>query len=238
VEHKELDFILKKKGLYSPGKVSLLLRYVELVYEASFLMNLTGHKNLEEMIQVLLIKSIEPLTNESVPRGTLFADMGTGSGFPGVPLGILFEESRGVLLDSVNKKTEFISRSLKTIGVGNLSAESVRLEDYGHGNSRGAFDLVVSRAMGNPYFCLELGAPLLKEGGKIYLYSNLDQRSLSSGIIDHAAVLGMTEVPGEKYCEFGFEKQGIFFVKEGLTPSEYPRRFARIKREALKFDSK
>ncbi len=212
-------------------KEKKLVDYAELIHETNKKFNITGFKTIDEIIKNLVIGSIDPMVFLNVPRGTLFADIGTGAGIPGVPLAIYNDNWKGVCIDSNSKKVSFVDTVIRECGIGNLEVYNSRLEDLAHKQMRNYFDYVFSRALGEIYFVIEVGAPLLKIGGLLYIYSHADPENLPLVVIEHAAELGLSLIKRCRYGEYGIKDAGIVLIKTGVTNNRYPRNMSVIKRD-------
>jgi len=217
-------------------RLELLCRYARLVVESNRKFNLTGYSSIEEVEEGLIINSIDPLKGLNVPRGTSFVDIGTGAGVPGLPLSIFHRGLRGLLLDSNTKKIRFIQGVVADLGLNNVEARSIRLEEAGHKDElRGKFDFLFARALGNPYFTIEMGAPLLKEGGHLYMYSNIRAEDLHGDVLHHGERLGVVIVESGERDLLGISHEGLLFKKISATADAYPRRFSVVKRESKRY---
>jgi 16S rRNA (guanine527-N7)-methyltransferase len=98
---------LKKKGFLEQKQVELMKKYSSLVFEENQKFNLTGFKTMEEIVTELVISSVDCVDFSNVPRGTSIADIGTGSGVPGIPLAIAYPDLEFSLVDSNQKKASF-----------------------------------------------------------------------------------------------------------------------------------
>jgi 16S rRNA (guanine527-N7)-methyltransferase len=201
--------------------------YAQLINEYnSNKFNLTGFKTVEDIRIQLLDASYIDLNLLNVPRGTSFVDMGTGSGVPGVVLALYFPEYEFTLVDSNNKKIEFITMVVDKLGIKNVKAVSGRLEEYSRENSN-TYDIAISRAFAPFYYSLEFGMTMLKKEGRLFIYSHFNNSNLSEKLVAFAQELG-GEISEHPFAE------GVSFRKLRNTPDKYPRRFAVIKREAAK----
>jgi 16S rRNA (guanine527-N7)-methyltransferase len=201
--------------------------------------NLTGHKNIDDVIHGLVIDSLSPLKFYNVPRGTSAADMGTGAGIPGIPLAVLYPEIAFTLFDSNNKKIRFIDYVLNELSISNVKCVCCRLEDAAreHGY-RETFNIVVSRAMSDVYSAGELCSPFLKTGGYFYLYVSEKQKLLPSPVIEHLKNLsldivysGKTEIP-----LIIDTTSGLLLHKTSTVADIYPRRKSAIRRGAAEIE--
>lgn len=217
-------------------KLSLLESYGKAIYSENKKYNLTGHKTITDIIEDLIIGSIEPLIDINVPRGTFFADLGTGAGIPGVPFGIKYEDCSGILFDSNQKKIRFINKTCSDLGISNVKGIDLRVEDAGRDESyRGKFDLVITRAMSDIYTIAELGAPLLKTGGNIFLYVNETQKNFNENLLEHINELGLSMNNDASAVIADTDiAQGLLLTKIKETDNKYPRRMPVITRMAMK----
>ncbi len=232
MEHELLLEWKNKNGLIlDSGKEEKLITYARMIHETNKKFNLTGFKTIKDIIINLIIGSLDPLSSLNVPRGTMFADIGTGAGIPGVPLAIFHDNWRGFCIDSNRKKISFVKSVIEECGIDNLKAYNGRLEDIARNEMRETCDCVFSRALGEIFLVLEVGAPLLREQGLLYIYSHAAPEELPSAECSHAAAVGLTLLQRPGYAEYGVGDCGLLFLKSGATESRYPRKMAVIKRD-------
>ena len=236
MEHNYI-ILLKEAGIEEKNKIDILLSYAELIYHENLKYNLTGHKTITEIIQNLISGSLKPVIELNVPRGTFFADLGSGSGIPGIPLAVKYPDVSGVLFDSNRKKTDFIEKAKNVLGINNITTVCMRVEEAGRTPEfRERFDLVVTRAMSDIYTIAELGSPLLKKNGYIYIYTNQTAEEIGPYISEHINRLGLVLIKNMD-VELNFpirHREGIIIKKIHTTENIYPRRMAVIKRMAAK----
>jgi len=209
-----------------------LSEFAELVNDYNKKFNLTGHKTINEIIDNLIINSLTPVLNINVPRGTLMADLGTGSGIPGIPITITNSNIESHLFDSNNKKIQFINMVSEKINNNRFKGIQSRLEEIGHSTDhREEYDITTSRAMSDVYTMCELCAPLLKQEGLAILYTN-ETRETIKPYMDHIDDLGLSLLnEEEKKSILNLEKNVILvFKKTGKTKEKFPRKINRIKR--------
>lgn len=225
--------IKSKTGINEDDKISKLLKFSKLIYSENEKFNLTGHKSEMDIFINLIIGSLEPFANIDVPRGTFFADFGTGAGIPGIPFGIKYNDCKGILFDSNQKKIRFVNSAVFDLNLDNLTGIDIRIEEAGRCmDFKNTFDLILTRAMSDIYIIAELGAPLLKIGGYIYLYVSQNQFKFNDKLISHLSDLGLS-FSENPFLNVHHPKQsihGIFLKKIKETSTLYPRRMAVIKR--------
>jgi 16S rRNA (guanine527-N7)-methyltransferase len=208
-----------------------LLTYANLLHETNKKYNLTGLTSIDGILKNLIIGSIEPVNRLKVPRGTLYADMGSGAGIPGVPVGIIHDHMRGILIESNHKKAMFITSIIQELQLDNLAVYNGRIEEYEEEGARDGFDIVFSRALGDPFYVIEMGAPLLKSNGMLYIYSHLKPEELPPYVRDHSVRLGLSIASDYERTDRGIDDSGLLFLKTGDTESRYPRKISIIKRD-------
>ncbi len=146
--------------------------FINLLLEANKRMNLTGASSYEEVMERHIKDSLALLDFVEIKGGQRILDMGTGAGFPGIPLAISTEADY-VLVDSLNKRIDFLTSVCDTLDIKNVALfharaeEFLRLEDM-----RESFDIAVSRAVAPLNLLLEYTIPSLKVGGKFYSYKS------------------------------------------------------------------
>ncbi len=214
------------------GKLDL---YARMIYESNSRFNLTGLKTLEEIQTVLIADSLSPFAAINVPRGTLIADIGTGAGIPGIPLSILMDSAVFTLVDATQKKIGFIKDTITKLGIKNADTICCRVEELGKNPVyRETFDWVATRAMADAYMAVELGAPLLKTGGYLYLYASEKQAELNERVTNHVADLGLSELKDTaKLSVLESGCGGLLFNKIRNTDLKYPRRIQAIRRDSI-----
>jgi len=208
------------------------LEYASMILKSNKRFNLTGNQNLEQILEDLIIGSLDPLPELNIAPGSSFIDIGTGGGIPGIPAGIFLPEAKGLLVDSNMKKTDFIREAAATLGLDNIKVICSRIEDLGREKDfREKFDLLLSRGLAAPYMSLELGAPFIKKGGRIYIYSKLLPRKLTPDLLAHASELGLEL---QKIPDNDTPEKGLLFKKISATDVKFPRNFPIIRRESKK----
>lgn len=194
--------------------------YYALLTEWNARMNLTAITAPEEVTKKHFADSLAAM--HLLPVGAEIADVGTGAGFPGVPLLIMRPDLRLTLVDSLQKRIGFLETVLKTL---DLSATCVhaRAEDFGQNPAyRASFDVVVSRAVAGLPVLLELTVPLLKVGGRSICYKGDAAEELAAArgalhLLHASASIETVE------ADYGVRSL-IVCTKNAPTPKQYPRK--------------
>lgn len=225
---------LKKLNIEPTQKqLEQLNRYYELIVEYNKVMNLTG---ITEKEQVYLKHFYDSLTIAKVidlNKEETLCDIGTGAGFPGIVLKILFPNLKITLIDSLNKRIEFLKIVIKELNLENIEAIHTRAEEYAIKNIE-KFDVVTSRAVAPLNILLELSIPLLKINKYFIPYKG----NISREIIESENALKQLDSKIDKIEEFELPKENsnrtiIKIKKLNKTNKKYPRKFSEIKKKPL-----
>lgn len=163
---KELvEKLLKINIQIQNEQIEQLYNYMNLLIEWNEKINLTA---ITEPNEIILKHFVDSLTiSKYINKNEKIADIGTGAGFPGIPLKILNPDNEIILIDSLNKRINFLNEVIKSNNLNKIQAIHARAEEIGHNNNyRGQFDVVTSRAVAKLNVLLEYMLPLVKAGGK------------------------------------------------------------------------
>lgn len=139
-------------------------RYAELLVETNRVMNLTAITDAEGIAEKHFLDSVLPLKLFNIPDSARLADIGSGAGFPGVPLAIVRPDIKLTLIDSLLKRVKFLNMLTAELEIPAVSIHS-RAEDAGRGELRGSFDIAVARAVSRLDKLAPWCLPLVKSGG-------------------------------------------------------------------------
>lgn len=222
---------LRKLEIY-PTDVQLqqLEKYYEMLIEYNKKMNLTAITDKEDVYlkhfyDCLTISKIIDLNKENT-----LCDLGSGAGFPGLVLKIIYPHLSIILVDSLEKRIKFLKEVIKELNLHFIEAVHDRIEEYSVKNIE-EYDVVTARAVTNLSALLEMGSPLIKINKYfIAMKGNFNE--------EYKNALKELKLKEESSIEFDLPKEGghrtlIKIVKKEKTPSKYPRKYSEIKKKQL-----
>lgn len=216
-----------------PELIEPLEAFSRMLLEKNQVMNLTAITDPRDVAVLHLLDSLA-LTGLAGLEGRTVVDVGTGAGFPGVPLAIARPSARVTLLDSLGKRIDFLREICGALGLENTACVHGRAEEFA-GEHREVFDIAVSRAVaGLPVLC-ELCLPLVKVGGAFWAMKSVDTEEEISASKAAVKVLGGRIQAVSDYTIPTTEvvHRVVCIQKTAPTPKKYPRRFALIKKQPL-----
>ena len=213
--------------------IPALLRYWELLAEKNKVMNLTAITDPDEAARLHFLDSAALLALADL-RGKTVVDVGTGAGFPGLPLKILEPSIQLTLLDAQRKRVDFLREVCGELGLEDVDCVHGRAEEFAQ-QHRETFDLAVSRAVAALPVLAELCLPLVKTGGQFLAMKSVDSNEELNASERAAGVLGGRLEKPLDYVISGtnIPRRLVILTKIEETPKKYPRTFAKIKKNPL-----
>ena len=236
-----MELLTKILGEYdielTPGQTKQYAEYMEQILEYNQHINLTSITDREAFIKKHYADSILGALNDEFKAGERIIDVGTGAGFPGVPLAILFPDKEFVLLDSLNKRLKIVSEICQGAGINNVRVLHSRAEDAGRNREyREQFDICVSRAVADLSVLSELCLPLVAEGGYFLSYKGPDCEQELKNAEKAIRTLGGRVAKVSNICsaDTEFNHNIIFIEKTKNTPAQYPRKAGTLSKNPIK----
>ena len=226
---KILDYI---RIDYTEEMSEILYDFYKLLIEKNHVVNLTAItefkdvviKHFADSLSVHSFISYDKVNEDEVKK---VIDVGTGAGFPGIPLAIFYPELAFTLIDSVNKKLDFIQTSCDLLDISNVTVLHIRAEELAHKDPyREEYDICVSRAVSNLSSLSECCLPFLKMGGTFIAYkaANTDEeieQAKNAITLNGGALQGI-----EAYTlpDNNAQRRFVLIRKESPAPEKYPRK--------------
>lgn len=240
------DLSLFEKGL-DQLKIQLtqeqkeqFIKYYEYLIEKNKVMNLTAITDYEEVLLKHFLDSLSLVkVQDFIPEklsGKTVIDIGTGAGFPGIPLKIAFPELGIVLLDSLNKRINFLDEVIEMLQLRKIEAVHGRAEDYARQKEfREKFDFCVSRAVANLSTLSEYCLPFVKQGGYFISYKSGKIEEELSNAENAVKVLGgnVKEVVKFSLMDTDMDRSFVVVEKKKTTPKRYPRKAGLPSKEPI-----
>lgn len=221
--------------LHSPNLPEKLAQYGRLLLEKNQVMNLTAITDPDLVADLHFLDSAAVLGAADF-RGKRVIDVGSGAGFPGLPLRLLEPGVQLTLLDSLGKRVDWLRELCAALGAEDVECLHARAEEQAlKPGYRESYDLAVSRAVADLRILCELCLPYVKVGGHFLALKSVDSGGELAAASDGIRLLGGNVLPSYDYAIPGTEivHRVIVIEKVAPTPKEYPRRWAKIQKAPL-----
>ncbi|MCR4584391.1 MAG: 16S rRNA (guanine(527)-N(7))-methyltransferase RsmG [Lachnospiraceae bacterium] len=244
MEKERLTGYFEKLGLaMTDNQAEQFLLYNDLLLEWNSFMNLTAITEPQDIMIKHFADSCAPLFTEGVSfdKEAGLIDVGTGAGFPGLPLKIMCPELKVTLLDSLGKRVKFLNEVISRLELNGITAIHSRAEDGAHDKKlREQFGVVVSRAVAGMNILAEYCLPFVKNGGSFIAYKSEEFLSDAPGserdaCLNALKILGSDKPEVVEYTLPGTDYRRCLAVirKTGPTPAKYPRKAGTPKSSPL-----
>ena len=221
------DSLDKLKIQYNDEQIEQFRSYYELLTEWNKKINLTAITGYEDVVRKHFIDSILICSLLDLNKDIRIIDVGTGAGFPGIPIKILNPDCRIVLLDSLNKRVRFLETVVDELELDNVECIHGRAEDVSREKKyRASFDLSVSRAVANLSTLCEYCIPFLKKGGMFVSYKSDKADDEINGSENAVRTLGseITSVKEIALPETDIVRKFVMITNIKQVSNIYPRK--------------
>lgn len=222
---------------FNEAKYNKFIKYMRLVQEWNEKINLTAITEDEEFIKKHFIDCIKAFKSEEIRNAKTLIDVGTGAGFPGVPIAIMRDDLQVTLLDSLNKRINFLNLVVKELDLKNVITIHSRAEDGARKSElREKFDVATSRAVANMAVLSEFCLPYVKVGGN---FVALKGPAIEEELKNSTNALGVLGGKLKEVLEVTIEdtdlKHNIVVVsKKKECPKCYPRKAGTVTKKPIK----
>ena len=230
----ELDITL------SDSQAEQFIQYYEMLIEKNQVMNLTAITDFDEVLKKHFVDSLSLVRAcdlGSVNGEVSLIDIGTGAGFPGIPLKIAFPKLKVTLMDSLNKRIDFLNEVIIALKLDGIDAIHGRAEDYAKPDQlREEYDLCVSRAVANLSTLSEYCLPYVKVGGKFISYKSEKVAEELEEAENAISILGGKTVEQIAFTlpDSDIYRNLVMIKKISETPRKYPRKAGTASKNPLK----
>ena len=230
-------FLKEMKKLNISLSESLIERFIiyyEMLIEKNKVMNLTAITDFDEVFEKHFADSLSLIKAIDLRQELSVMDLGTGAGFPGIPLKIVFPQLKITLADSLNKRILFLDEVIQKLELENIETVHGRAEDLARRQEyRESFDLCVSRAVANLSTLTEYCLPFVKVNGNFVSYKGGDCDEEVEAAKSSVHLLG-GRIKKVKKFDLGESKRAFVIIeKKNTTPKKYPRKAGTPSKEPL-----
>lgn len=236
------DLTLLEKGCEQLGltvneqQKKQFVQFYEYLTEKNKVMNLTGITEFEEVLVKHFLDSLTCVKALDMTKVKKIIDIGTGAGFPGIPLKIMFPEITFTLLDSLRKRVNFLEETFDLTGLTKIEAIHGRAEEFARNkNYREIYDVCVSRAVSNLATLSEYCLPYVRKGGFFISYKSGKVQEETEQAAKAVKILGgeIKDIIYFQLPDSEIERSLVVIEKIKNTPQKYPRKAGTPAKEPL-----
>lgn len=219
------------------NQIKQFMMYKNLLLEWNEKINLTAITEDRDIIQKHFVDCVSIASKIDIPSGATVIDVGTGAGFPGIPVKIAFPDIEITLLDSLNKRINFLQEVVSSLGLENVNCVHSRAEDGGqNGEYREQYDMCISRAVANLAVLSEYCLPFVKVGGTFVSLKGPDVKEELEESKKALEKLGGEVIGVEKIDipKSDITHSLVIIKKVRQTPKAYPRKAGKVTKNPIK----
>lgn len=219
----------------TPQMNSEFEEYSKMMLHYNEFMNLTAITEIDEIKEKHFLDSVTLITSDKLSQGCSVIDIGAGAGFPSIPVKIVRKDIKLTMLDSLNKRINFLNDVIDKIGLKDARAIHFRAEDAGKDKSlREKFDVATARAVADLAVLAEYALPFVKVGGYfVAMKGTAPDEELENAKKAIKEMGGKTQEVKEILLPSGIKHSLIIIEKIGSTPSKYPRKAGKPTKEPI-----
>lgn len=232
IENEFIKYIEKLGVICDDDKLNKLKKYYEMLVEYNKVMNLTGITEKKQVYLKHFYDSMTIVRAINLNDYNTLCDIGTGAGFPGLVIKIFYPHLSVTLVDSLNKRINFLSDVIKELGLTDIETVHARIEDYAH-NNKDKFDIVTARAVAPLNILLEYAIPITKVSS---YFIAMKGKTEDETTYNNALKVLNSEVKEIKEFKLPIENSDrtIYkIIKISKTNGKYPRKPSEIKKNEL-----
>lgn len=238
-QNRQTELLIKElEEKYGEERTSMLVEYMDMILEKNQYINLTAVRDRDEALQKHIADSLSCDFMEEYEAAENVIDIGTGAGFPGVPLAIVSPDKKFTLVDSLNKRLRIIDELTGELGIKNITTVHGRAEDVGKSKEhREKYDICVSRAVASLDVLCEWCLPLVKKGGYFVAYKGENVSRETEDAANAIKLLGgkIAEIRKVQTEEESISGHVLVMIKKVKnTPSKYPRQAGQARKNPLR----
>ena len=238
-QNRQTELLIKElEEKYGEERTSMLVEYMDMILEKNQYINLTAVRDRDEALQKHIADSLSCDFMEEYEAAENVIDIGTGAGFPGVPLAIVSPDKKFTLVDSLNKRLRIIDELTGELGIKNITTVHGRAEDVGKSKEhREQHDICVSRAVASLDVLCEWCLPLVKKGGYFVAYKGENVSRETEDAANAIKLLGgkIAEIRKVQTEEESISGHVLVMIKKVKnTPSKYPRQAGQARKNPLR----